>query len=135
MKEKKHKIIISKEAGYCMGVNRAFTNTFLLIKKNKNICIYAQTVHQKFALKSLENKGIKQIDALKEIINNPKIKNIIIRAHGGSPKEEIMLIKKNKTIFDFTCPKVKQVQMLAKKLSNPLDWLNHYGLTEILFGD
>lgn len=112
------KIIVSKKAGYCMGVNRAFKNALEISKKMKNICIYGEMVHNRFALQELTDKGIVIKNDINEIINDEKIINVIIRAHGISPEEEMLLKSKNKNIFDYTCPIVKQVQLLAKKLSD-----------------
>ncbi|MCK4797035.1 MAG: 4-hydroxy-3-methylbut-2-enyl diphosphate reductase, partial [Spirochaetes bacterium] len=72
----------------------------------------------RFALNSLSEKGIFLRNNLRNIINDQNINSVIIRAHGIPPDEENLLKKSNKNIFDFTCPKVKQVQLLANKLSN-----------------
>jgi 4-hydroxy-3-methylbut-2-enyl diphosphate reductase IspH len=110
-------IIIANHAGYCMGVKNAFLKSYEIAEKYKNICIYGEMVHNKFALESLYRKGIIIKNDLNDIINDPDIKNVIIRAHGISPYEEELLKKSSKNIFDLTCPKVKKVQLLAKKLS------------------
>lgn len=123
----KQKIIVSKFAGYCMGVKRAFSETYKAFNFNKNVCIYGEMVHNKYALNLLYEKGIKSKKDLNEIINDNAIKNVIIRAHGIPPCEEELLKKNNKKIYDFTCPKVKKVQLLAKQLSNN-------GFTMIIFG-
>lgn len=110
-----------------MGVKRAFSETYKVFNFNKNVCIYGEMVHNKYALNLLYGKGIKFKKDLKEIINDENIKNVIIRAHGIPPYEEELLKKSNKKIYDFTCPKVKKVQLLAKQLSNN-------GFTMIIFG-
>jgi len=126
-KKNNHKIIISKNAGYCMGVKRAFAGSFAISEKSNNICIYGEMVHNRFALQVLSERGIEQKEKIEDIINNSNIKNVIIRAHGIPPEEESILKKSKKNIIDFTCPKVKQVQLLAQRLSNE-------GNTIILFG-
>lgn len=110
-----------------MGVKRAFTGSFNISKEYNNICIFGEMVHNRFALKSLSEKGIKIKNNLNEIVKDPNIQGVIIRAHGIPPEDEEIIKNINKKIFDFTCPKVKQVQLLAQKLSNK----NH---TIILFG-
>jgi len=112
------KVLISKNAGYCMGVKRAFNNSFDITKKHKKICVFGEMVHNRFALKSITEKGIIIESDLDAIIKNKDIENVIIRAHGIPPHQEETLLKNNKKIFDFTCPIVKQVQLLAKKLSD-----------------
>ncbi len=121
------KIIISKYAGYCMGVKRAFLRSFKAAENHSDLRIYGEMVHNRFALKSLEEKGIILVKNLDQILSDDKIKCVIVRAHGIHPEEEKKLQKSGKTVFDFTCPKVKQVQLLAQKLSDE----SH---TIILFG-
>jgi 4-hydroxy-3-methylbut-2-en-1-yl diphosphate reductase len=112
------KIIISKHSGYCMGVKRAFSGAENSALKNDNICIYGEMVHNKIALQSLYDKNITIKYSLNDIINDKTIKNVIIRAHGIPPYEEKILRENGKNIFDFTCPKVKQVQLLAENYSS-----------------
>jgi len=123
----KLKLIISKHAGYCMGVKRAFSESYKIYKLNKNLCVYGEMVHNKYALKSLYDKGIIIKKHLKDILYDKKIKNVIIRAHGIPPSEEKLLLENNKIIYDFTCPKVKKVQLLAQQMSES-------GYSMIIFG-
>lgn len=123
----KPKIIISKNAGYCMGVKRAFSESYKIYQSNKNLSVYGEMVHNKYALKSLYDKGIIFKKTIEDIINDKNIKNVIIRAHGIPPYEEKILKENNKIIYDFTCPKVKKVQLLTRQLSN-----NGYSI--IIFG-
>ena len=110
-----------------MGVKRAFSESYKIYKLNKNLSVYGEMVHNKYALKSLYDKGIIFKKTLNDIINDKNIKNVIIRAHGIPPYEEKILKENNITIYDFTCPKVKKVQLLAKQLSNA-------GNSMIIFG-
>jgi 4-hydroxy-3-methylbut-2-en-1-yl diphosphate reductase len=112
------KIIISKHSGYCMGVKKAFAGAENVAQKNSNICIYGEMVHNKIALDSLYKKNIKLKKEIVEIIKDGAIENVIIRAHGIPPSQENILKESGKNIFDFTCPKVKQVQLLAKNHSS-----------------
>lgn len=121
------KIVIAKNAGFCMGVKRAFDNSIELAKNHKNICIYGDIVHNKFALEKIKKNSIPVINKIEDIINNKEIKNVIIRAHGISPNLENRLLQAGKKIFDLTCPIVKQVQLLAQKLSNENKTIIIYG--------
>lgn len=123
----KPNIIVASHSGYCMGVKRAFAGSFEVSQKYKDVCIFGEMVHNKYALKSLEEKGIAMKKTLEEIVNDPDIKNVIIRAHGIPPEEKRFLQDCDKTVHDFTCPKVRQVQQLTKDLSKE-------GYTIILFG-
>jgi (E)-4-hydroxy-3-methyl-but-2-enyl pyrophosphate reductase len=113
----KHKIFISGNSGYCMGVKKAFIKSLEISKKYTDVVLYGEMVHNRFALQTLADNGIKIINSLEEILNDKKIRNVIIRAHGIPPDEEALLRKSDKTIFDLTCPKVKQVQILSSKLT------------------
>ncbi len=110
-------IIISENSGYCMGVKKAFEKTIALTDKYDSICIYGEMVHNRFALNSLKKYNIIKEDNLDSIISNNVVKTVIIRAHGVPPSVELQLKNAGKTVFDFTCPKVKKVQLLAGKLS------------------
>ncbi len=119
------KIVISKNAGFCMGVKRAFTKSLELSKKYKNLITYGDLIHNRFALEELYQHHIKSIKNIDELLNDNS-ENIIIRAHGISPKEE-EIIGNKKNIFDLTCPIVKIVQKLAKKLTDDGYFILIYG--------
>lgn len=110
-------IKIAKNSGYCMGVKNAFVKSYQITESYTNICLFGEIVHNKFAIGKLFEKGIILKKDLNEIIIDGNIKNVIIRAHGISPKDEKILKESGKNIFDLTCPKVKNVQLLAKDLT------------------
>ena len=100
-----------------MGVKNAFTKSIEFSQNHNQICCYGEIVHNRFALESLYNSGIKVLHNIDDIVNNDEIYNVIIRAHGIPPDEELK-IRNKKNIVDLTCPKVKSVQMLAKQLAD-----------------
>ncbi|HOV13673.1 MAG TPA: 4-hydroxy-3-methylbut-2-enyl diphosphate reductase [Spirochaetota bacterium] len=120
-------IIIAKDSGFCFGVKNAFEKTISLTNTAKNICIYGEMVHNKYALNNLYNKGVIEKEDINEIINDDRIDIVVIRAHGVSPKEEQILRESNKQIVDLTCPKVKNIQLLAKKLADDNYFILIYG--------
>ena len=122
---KKYEIMVSKNAGFCMGVKRAFTKSIVLSKKYDNLFTYGDLIHNRFALDELYKNNIKSIKDIDEILTDNK-KNIIIRAHGVSLKEE-EIIKKNRNLFDLTCPIVKNVQKLAERLTREQLFILIYG--------
>lgn len=124
-----HEIFIAKDSGFCFGVKKAFDKTYELANNNNNICIYGEMVHNKYALNDLYAKGIIIKDNILEIIDNSNIEIVIIRAHGVSPEEEQLLINSKKKIIDLTCPKVKNIQLLAKKLTDEGFFILIYGKT------
>jgi (E)-4-hydroxy-3-methyl-but-2-enyl pyrophosphate reductase len=120
-------VIISKNSGYCMGVKNAFIRSYEIASKFSNTVLYGEMVHNKVALDTLYKKGIIIKNDLNDIISDPEIRNVIIRAHGIPPDEEKILIDSGKNIFDLTCPIVKKVQILSQKLSV-------FGYKIIIFG-
>ncbi len=117
MSLKTKNILISSNSGYCMGVKKAFQKTIELSGKHANITVYGEMVHNRFALKALDSLDIKKIDDLEDIVADRNIEAVIIRAHGVDPNVEERLIFAGKKVYDFTCPKVKKVQLLAKDLT------------------
>ncbi|HOF00380.1 MAG TPA: 4-hydroxy-3-methylbut-2-enyl diphosphate reductase [Spirochaetota bacterium] len=111
------KIIKSKKCGFCMGVKNAFTKSLDSLEKYKNVCCYGEIVHNRFALETLIERGIKIIADINEIINDDTIENVVVRAHGITPGEE-RLLRSNKNVIDLTCPNVKKIQIVAQKYSN-----------------
>ena len=84
-------------------------------------------VHNKYALNTLYDKGIIHKDDIDDIIDDKDIEIVIIRAHGVSPQEEDLLNRSGKMVVDLTCPKVKNIQLLAKKLINDGYFILIYG--------
>jgi len=100
-----------------MGVKNAFTKSLDSLEKYKNVCCYGEIVHNRFALETLIDSGIKIITDINEIIKDDTIENVVVRAHGITPDEEKRL-KANKNVIDLTCPNVKKIQILAQKYTN-----------------
>lgn len=111
-------VIISAGSGFCMGVKKAFYSTIDFAAKHSNSCLYGSIVHNRFAVARLESEGIETIDRLEDILANPKIRRVIIRAHGVAPGVEKKITSAGKEVYDLTCPIVKQVQLLARTLSS-----------------
>ncbi|HBD92664.1 MAG: 4-hydroxy-3-methylbut-2-enyl diphosphate reductase [Spirochaetes bacterium GWF1_31_7] len=113
-----YKILISKNSGFCMGVKNAFKKSIEIGNMNQNTILLGDIVHNRFAIKQIIESGLIVDENIDSIINNKAIKNVIIRAHGVSPEIEKQLRESKKNIYDLTCPIVKKVQLLTKKLSN-----------------
>ena len=105
-------INIAKTSGFCFGVKRAINTSLSLAKGKKPVYILGDIVHNNFVVKELAKKGIKKISRIKPVKNSI----LMIRAHGASKK----VFKKAKTcgykIVDTTCPKVKEIYKIAKRL-------------------
>ncbi|MBU2025694.1 MAG: 4-hydroxy-3-methylbut-2-enyl diphosphate reductase [Patescibacteria group bacterium] len=119
------KIILSRPAGFCAGVQRAYD----LIKNNyartqKPVYILGRLVHNTHIIRRLKKWGIKTI-------SNPygiKKGTVIIPSHGFDPKITALLKSKKIKIINTTCPKVSQVMAKARLLKKQ-------SKTILIFGD
>ena len=111
-------IILAESAGFCMGVKNAFDKTLEIAKDYPKTVILGDIVHNRFAINEIEKSGLIVVENVDEILNDTKIKNVIIRAHGITLKTYKRLEDAGKKIFDLTCPIVKKVQLLTKQLSD-----------------
>ncbi len=105
-------IIVSKKAGFCMGVRKALEETLSKRYEGKeNLCTLGPLIHNPQVLEILKKLGIenKKIEELK------KGDNVIIRAHGVTPEVLNELKKIGCEIINCTCPRVAKIQGKAKK--------------------
>ena len=118
-------ITLSKYAGFCEGVERAYNIVEKISKDPKirrPVFVLGSLVHNDDVVKKIEEMGIKKLSVdnnLMDFLNSAKMKigTLIITAHGIGPKI-YEFTKKNKiNIIDTTCPKVIKVQRLAENFS------------------
>ncbi len=109
---------MAKTAGFCFGVKRAVDMAFE--HENKpGTYTYGPIIHNEVVIKSLEDKGIKAIDAMDET----DINKLIIRSHGVSPNVYHQGEEKGIEIVDATCPYVKKIHRYVEKY-----YKNGYGI-------
>lgn len=116
------KVTLSKYAGFCDGVERAYEIVKEIAKKpnvRKPIFVLGSLVHNKDVVDSIEKLGVKKIEfdgRVEEIAKkiNDKIGTLVITAHGIGPKIFEIAKKKGVDVVDTTCPKVIKVQRLAQ---------------------
>ena len=107
------KILVAKDAGYCFGVRDAVKLAYDTAKKNGDVYMLGDIVHNENVVKDLEDAGAKVVDSLDNI---PKDKPVLFRAHGTSVETWNSAIKKNMNIVDATCPLVLEIHEEVKKL-------------------
>ncbi len=116
-------INISKYAGFCNGVQRAYEIVQKLANDSqvkKPIYVLGSLVHNDDVVRSIEKWGIKKIDfsgkisEAKKEINKYQIGTLVITAHGIGPEIFEVAEKKDIDIVDTTCPKVIKAQRLAE---------------------
>ena len=114
------RINLSKFAGFCDGVQRAFDIVMNLDISNAKIPVFVlgSLVHNPEVVRKIEEKGIRKIereDFFKA--SSGEIGTLIITAHGDSPIIFETAKKRGIEVIDVTCPKVIKVQRLAKVFS------------------
>lgn len=106
-------INLAKSAGFCFGVRRAIQLSLATADKNKNIFMLGDIVHNEEVVRQIEKTGIKKIKRL----GNGKDKILLIRAHGASPHIFKKAQKCGYAIVDATCPMVKEIHTIARRMS------------------
>ena len=125
----KMKVIVAKHAGFCWGVQRSVDLAMKTIytpgyHEKKIYCLHL-LVHNSQVINRLKEKGLKVVERLVEVRDNGVV---IFSAHGVPPAEIDKARSRKLIVVDTTCPKVKKVQILAKKLVE-----NGYSL--VIIGD
>lgn len=124
-KSKKNiKITVGRHSGFCFGVKRAYEMACANSKKTKSTYILGKLVHNSDVCDDLKKRGIKEIKSLRTINKG----SVIFTAHGVGPNIYEKAKLRGLNIVDASCPKVVQVQRLAKTYAEK-------GWQVIIFGD
>ncbi|MEA2065264.1 MAG: 4-hydroxy-3-methylbut-2-enyl diphosphate reductase [Patescibacteria group bacterium] len=119
------KITISKFAGFCQGVEKAYQTVVDYVGKyDEDIYILGDLCHNQEIVKKIKSLGIKKISS----INNIQKGTVIITAHGIEKKIIFKAKNKKLNIIDTTCPKVNRLQQIVHKFYKQ-------GKKIIIFGD
>ncbi|NTV15612.1 MAG: 4-hydroxy-3-methylbut-2-enyl diphosphate reductase [Desulfobulbaceae bacterium] len=105
------KVILAKNAGFCMGVRRAVEATLDLVRKEEQIATFGPLIHNPQVLDLLAERGV---EVLKEIPDQRQ-GTVIIRAHGVPPARKANLAASGAQIYDATCPRVLKVQAIISR--------------------
>lgn len=106
------KITVAKSAGFCFGVKRAVKIALEAAKKEKNVEMLGDIVHNEDVIKEIRKAGIIKIEKLKD----GKNKTLLIRAHGVPQKTIQKAGELGYKIIDATCPMVKGIHKIAKDM-------------------
>ena len=109
------KVIIAKDAGYCFGVRDAVDMAYDIAKKEGEVYMLGDIVHNEKVINDLSNAGAKVVDSLDDI---PENSTVLFRAHGT--KNDIWEDVKDRAlnVKDATCPLVYQIHKDVKDLYN-----------------
>ncbi|MDH3972990.1 MAG: 4-hydroxy-3-methylbut-2-enyl diphosphate reductase [Deltaproteobacteria bacterium] len=119
------KIIVTQNAGFCFGVERATKIAFDASKAYKeDLYTLGPIIHNPQVVNNLEKEGVKAKKELDDINGG----TVIIRSHGVSSDVMEKVRNRDLNVLDATCPFVKKAQKMAEKLSNE-------GYTVLIVGD
>ena len=125
MSVKKMIINISKNIGFCFGVNLAVSSVFKIISSGKKCCTLGEVIHNPSVIEKFKNIGGVIVNDVKEV---PKDYTLVIRSHGVALSifEEIKNL--GISFLDATCPFVKKIHKIVNKYSK-------LGFTTLIAGD
>lgn len=107
-------INLAKSAGFCFGVRKAIATALESTKTKKPVFMLGDIVHNEEVVRQIKDSGVKKINRL----TKGKGKILLIRAHGCSKKTIQRALRSGYTIIDATCPMVKEIHGIAKKLED-----------------
>lgn len=107
-------IILTKNAGFCFGVERAVS---ALREKNSDekVVTLGPIIHNQSVVDELKDKGI---DIIENISDAPKGYTVAIRAHGVSKSIINEMEEKGIPYMDLTCPFVKKNHQIVEREYN-----------------
>ncbi|NPV14789.1 4-hydroxy-3-methylbut-2-enyl diphosphate reductase [candidate division WOR-3 bacterium] len=107
------RVIVAKPNGFCFGVERAIKLAKGGLKRFGRVYTFGQLVHNPQVLDELASAGIRAIRSLDEVQGGA----LVIRAHGCPPEVFVECERKGIEVIDATCPYVRRVQQVARRLA------------------
>ena len=107
------KIIIAKNAGYCFGVRDAVDMAHDIAKKEGEVYMLGDIVHNENVVQELEETGVRVVNSLDQVPDN---KPILFRAHGTVPEIWKESKKRVMEVVDATCPLVTEIHEEVRQL-------------------
>ena len=101
----------SKYTGFCSGVKAAVNKAQEILKEEKKLYSLGEIIHNKDVVDELGKKGLIIINDIPEK-NDAKL---LIRSHGVGKDIIEKIMKKNITIIDATCVKVKKIHKIVEE--------------------
>jgi len=108
------KVIIARPTGFCFGVERAIRLAKTGKARSGKVYTLGELVHNPLVLDELERQGIRAIRRP----TGAKDGALVIRAHGCPPETLSECERLGITVIDATCPYVRKVQNVAKRLKD-----------------
>ena len=105
------KVVVAKNAGFCMGVRRAVEMALDTPAKYKGpYYTYGPLIHNPQVLSLFAEKGVTVLTEIPDRGSG----TVLVRAHGVPPATKQDLRRAGFTVIDATCPRVVKVQSIIK---------------------
>lgn len=114
----------ARALGFCFGVRRAINIIERALGELGSVESLGAIVHNRQVKEELASRGLRVIEVLDDVQGN----TVAVTAHGIGPQLARRIAGRGLRIIDTTCPWVKRVQIIAKKLADS-------GFLVVIFGD
>ncbi len=123
------KIIKAKLSGFCFGVRKAVDTAFAVSERNREpdttgrglnetsddgqstTYMLGEIIHNRQVTEELADRGLKLIHDPDQM---PEGSEVLIRAHGISPKMRSRLLDRKARLIDCTCPYVEKIHQIVR---------------------
>ncbi|MEO0071677.1 MAG: 4-hydroxy-3-methylbut-2-enyl diphosphate reductase [candidate division WOR-3 bacterium] len=109
-------VIVAQPTGFCFGVERAIQLVKKGLAKWGRVFTYGELVHNPLVVRELKSLGVKELKSLRRL-NEVGNGALVIRAHGCPPAVIEECQRQQINVIDATCPYVRRVQNVARKLT------------------
>lgn len=108
-------VLLAAPRGYCAGVDRAVETVEKALQKyGEPIYVRKEIVHNKYVVKTLEERGAIFVEENDEV---PEGSHVVFSAHGVSPAVRESAAQRNLLTLDASCPLVTKVHNEAKRFA------------------
>ncbi|MFI6700378.1 4-hydroxy-3-methylbut-2-enyl diphosphate reductase [Streptomyces sp. NPDC050509] len=127
------RVLLAAPRGYCAGVDRAVIAVEKALEQyGAPIYVRHEIVHNKYVVKTLENKGAIFVDRTAEV---PEGSIVMFSAHGVAPVVHEEAAERKLATIDATCPLVTKVHKEAVRFANEdydILLIGHEGHEEVI---
>ncbi|MFE3597851.1 4-hydroxy-3-methylbut-2-enyl diphosphate reductase [Streptomyces sp. NPDC059096] len=127
------RVLLAAPRGYCAGVDRAVIAVEKALEQyGSPIYVRHEIVHNKYVVKTLENKGAIFVDRTAEV---PEGSIVMFSAHGVAPVVHEEAAERRLATIDATCPLVTKVHKEAVRFANEdydILLIGHEGHEEVI---
>ncbi len=103
--DRKVKIKLADDAGFCSGVRRAIKIIREMARREGRALSYGDLIHNRRVMAEMESLGVKVIQEVSEV-DGPTV----TRAHGITSRERRQLMNSGFEVIDATCPLVNSIK-------------------------